>query len=216
MIKNPFKITGFCSIAVLLTGITAVGNPQLLGAEEQAEAKKTVQQMNQTQEEYQTENGRFASSLEQLDFNIPQNTENYQYLVSLNGHGGSLAVNMAITRSSELKSYLGLIYFHYTRGGMLTKALICESVDYGTEPSQPVSMEDGSLGCGSGMVQWGETEITEQPYSFYCECEGGGFRGVVPDFGHFSITDKNRQTCVVDELADLTGIWICDSIFTGY
>ena len=83
--------------------------------------------MNQTQEEYQTENGRFASSLEQLDFNIPQNTGNYQYLVYSNGQGGCVALNLAITRSSELKSYLGFI--HYARGGTLTKALICESVD---------------------------------------------------------------------------------------
>ncbi|AFY84391.1 protein kinase domain-containing protein [Oscillatoria acuminata] len=158
MIGVVVSIVGIVLVGttVLLPSLSRQDNqanrPSLLSEGNQAkqvEAHNNLGALNRAQQAYFLEHGNFTSAISDLGIGISSNTQNYLYSINYPHRGW--VINTAIPRSEDLKSYLGIVHiFREENNQFTTRALLCESLEPGTRPGEPLQ-GSGSVECPSGM-----------------------------------------------------------------
>jgi len=98
----------------------------------QAEGKQNIGAVNRAQQAYYLEDNKFSNSVRELGIGIQTDTVNYRYWIVYPFNNNQYAMNIAQSKSSKVKSYVGLNYVvpGATINGVtekLTLGRICES-----------------------------------------------------------------------------------------
>ena len=112
----------------------------------QSEAKSTLTAMIRAQLAYVLENSSFASTMEEMEINLPTETENYTYRIVPQQGQTSVMMNAQAKRPG-LKSYTGAVLLARINGNTTIPSGICETDAASTTPPVP------TLTGGSTQIQ---------------------------------------------------------------
>ncbi len=125
--------------------------PDLATLSEQSAARKYLDKMNRAQKQFYAQNGRLASSLEELErsanmLSLKSQEHNYTYrLTVLNETQAQLT---ATPKNDRLKSFTGIVFLTAAADGTETAiAAICESKQPMQTPPVVTKTEVGSIQC---------------------------------------------------------------------
>ncbi|PZO35507.1 MAG: hypothetical protein DCF19_23700 [Pseudanabaena frigida] len=87
----------------------------------QSEAKAYIGSMNRSQQAYFLERVGWSNNIKDLGIDIKPENENYRYSIKINSAIATLktkpypgiAINLAIAKQPDLKSYVGIVYLQY-------------------------------------------------------------------------------------------------------
>ncbi|BAZ32895.1 general secretion pathway protein H [Cylindrospermum sp. NIES-4074] len=129
----------------------AIALPSLLNQAskaKQAEAKNYIGTMNRAQQAYFLENGKFASTISELQLGIKSETTNYSYSVNVINPKRSVRLT-AKAKNSGIKSYTGAVFVQNAKESF-TIAGVCETnAPSQTPPSMPQFVK-GIIRCPAG------------------------------------------------------------------
>ncbi len=112
--KHPneagYTLVELITVILIIGILSAISIPSILSranSGRQAEAKLFVGSMNRSQQAYYIENDGFSSSVDGLGNGMKQQTEYYQYNISIDSTG-KVATNNGMSSVVFLKSYVGV------------------------------------------------------------------------------------------------------------
>jgi Tfp pilus assembly protein PilE len=162
-LQYSFRVTNKAIASGLFVGlITSVGtatisqaqsyNPEaLINRTRQPAAKVTLVNLNQAQQLYYTQHGKFAASIAQMSVGIDPNTKDFRYQTLPLGNQTQMVMMNAIAKRPGVKSYTGAVSAIRTSRGSTTVTIICETASPSSKPpARPIRNRAGQLACAAG------------------------------------------------------------------
>lgn len=137
----------------------------------EGEAKQYIAAVNRAQQAYYLQNGKFATSMQQLGLGLQGQTQNYRYRIvlqrqnsdsisaseqpSLYGQPGDRVESVmmiAVPRRPALKSYTGGVFATISVRATSTRAVVCETAKPSASPPIPQDgrNQSGQITCPAG------------------------------------------------------------------
>ncbi|NEP02863.1 MAG: hypothetical protein F6K58_30275 [Symploca sp. SIO2E9] len=133
-------------------------NRQISGTPEE-ETKKYMYALTQVQQAHYSQQGKFATAIEQVSIGLRTETESYRYQFLPQGDGTKSVIITAVAKDSELPSYAGAVFVIEAKEGNTTLTQICKTDQPSRQPPIMLSVpKDNSseIRCpvGSSLVQF--------------------------------------------------------------
>lgn len=110
------------------------------------EAKKYMSALAQVQQAHYREQGKFATTIEEVSIGLRTETESYRYQFLPQGDEKQSVMITAVAKKSELPSYTGAVFATKVNGKSTTTVQICETAKPSmSPPAMPVAPREGSL-----------------------------------------------------------------------
>lgn len=150
--ESGFTLTELIVSVVIIGILSAIALPSFLNQTNrarEAEGISTVGTLNRAQQAFYLQNGRFATSLDELNAGIPQQSNNYTFSTTSTAEGvTSSATSIAsLLPGSSLRGFVGLVQLEVGPNGEASStAIICQS-QAGADPVPPPNVQN----CGPGQ-----------------------------------------------------------------
>ncbi len=109
----------------------------------QAEPKAYVGMMVRSEQAYFLEQGKFTSSLNELQVGIPSESTDYRYALTLQDGSPQPVMITAVPKKSGLKSYTGVVFVSEVNQEASTVGQICETEQPSpTPPVMPIAPQN--------------------------------------------------------------------------
>jgi hypothetical protein len=109
---------------------------------EMAEVRQYLDKMNKVQRDFYLKNGRFASSLEELERSANVLSQSHHYTYKLSTSGGTQSRLTATPKADGLKSFTGLVVITKENGTSVAATVVCES----KQPAETAPLVEPSKG----------------------------------------------------------------------
>lgn len=145
--NKGFTLIELLVVIVIVAILGAIALPSFLNQSNRAKAAEATSYLgsiNRAQQAYRLEQGRFATTLAELQIGIPAETNNYNYSI-LTSDGVSNAI--AAPKDSAVEGFLGIAYVNGTN----SFAILCRG-QAGSAPS-PVGSPPATNQCPGGSTR---------------------------------------------------------------